>query len=97
MMNQPLPCLVCGMQPSSAFGDHAPDSKHQPNDAVMFTASGNYGSSVWDPMMGSQLLLVNICDECLVLGKDRIAVMTTIHQPDTREFKPWEPDCDDVA
>jgi hypothetical protein len=89
-LNQPLPCLVCGMQPN-AVGGHG----MQPYDALMFDAgSGHYGSGVWDTMSGARSLSINVCDDCLVAHKDRVAVVTKV-EPVARvvfEFTPWEPD-----
>ena len=55
------PCLVCGE------GLSDPESAMCPDEVVgtRFTASGNYGSGVWDPMTSGQWLEIQVCDPCL--------------------------------
>lgn len=56
-----FPCLICGMALTRAFDEY----EAQPDDAVMGTITGNYGSTVFDPFDGTALAF-NVCDECLV-------------------------------
>lgn len=64
-----LPCIRCGRKLHSSFPG---TSLTEPSDGVVFTAYGNYGSQVWDPMddpIGvhpTKSLKINICDDCLV-------------------------------
>lgn len=89
---KPMPCIVCGTQ-LEPIGNVA---VHQPNDATIFKASGNYGSGVWDPMSGGVYLTINVCDECLVARKDRVSmVQTTPREPEitiTAWDHPWDGD-----
>lgn len=62
-----LPCFVCGENLQSA----APGVVNQPLDGLAFTTHGHYGSGVYDPMDGSWLEL-NICDVCVLAGKERV-------------------------
>jgi hypothetical protein len=62
---------------------------NQCDDAVMFTAYGNYGSTVFDPMNGNISLLINVCDECIVRNHNRIAVLKEIKPLPTFEHIPW--------
>jgi hypothetical protein len=57
----PPPCVLCGKPLKSAIA--GPDG-NLPLDATIFISHGNYGSTVFDPMDGSALI-VNICDGCL--------------------------------
>lgn len=69
----------------------------QPYAATMFNAgSGHYGSTVWDTMSSGRSLEINVCDECLVKHKDRVAVV--ISRPPVRQpidYTPWDPDATD--
>jgi hypothetical protein len=56
---QDFPCLVCGRVLYRNYTDEG-----QPNDGVVCTTHGNYGSCVFDDMDG-EYLAFNICDECL--------------------------------
>lgn len=86
---EPLPCIVCGFQPEAVGG-----TGYQPVSALMFSAgSGHYGSGVWDTMSGWRSLEINVCDNCLLERKDRVAVAVTppFTRPDP-EFVRWDPD-----
>lgn len=57
-----FPCIICGTKLQACF-----DYVAQPDDGVMCSTSGNYGSTVYDPFDG-RFLAFNICDECLVIA-----------------------------
>lgn len=88
MGDKPLPCIVCGFQPKPVAG-----SGYQPLDALMFDAgSGHYGSGVWDTMDGRRSLTINVCDDCLIARRDRVAVVerTPPARPEV-QLVPWAP------
>ena len=60
MVRDSLPCLVCG----KALERAVPQEQNHPNDAIVCTSHGNYGSGVFDPCDG-HYLEVNVCDSCL--------------------------------
>jgi hypothetical protein len=62
-MSGPLPCIVCRKKLETAI--RSDDVVNQPSEATVFTAKGQYGSTVFDPMDPDLFLEVNICDECL--------------------------------
>lgn len=52
-------CIVCN-EPTEAIDDHCP------NDALIFSSHGNYGSRVWDAAFSdASYLRVIICDKCV--------------------------------
>jgi hypothetical protein len=53
---------------------------NQPVKGVEFITYGHYGSTVFDPMNGTQIA-INICDACLRRAIDAGAVLE-IHRPD---------------
>lgn len=63
-----LPCFVCGTTLQNAF----PDEDNQPEEGTEFRTYGHYGSTFWDSMDGEELVL-NVCDECLRKGTERLA------------------------
>lgn len=71
-MAESFPCLICGCPLERAFDGF----EAQPNDGVMCETSGNYGSTVFDPMDLSELAF-NICDDCLVEKAEQGRVMVT--------------------
>jgi hypothetical protein len=72
----PLPCFACGKDLLCIWGD----GSFQPDDAVTFSSPGNYGSTVFDEMDDSRLM-INICDECLRTHAQRTALSTPIRTP----------------
>lgn len=63
-----VPCFKCGKTLENAF----PDSDNQPSDGTEFSTHGHYGSTFWDSMDG-EVLVLNVCDECLAAQTDRLA------------------------
>lgn len=77
MPAESFPCLVCGKVLTRSSDDY----EAQPNDGLMCQASGNYGSTVFDPFDLS-LLAFNVCDSCMVKAAEQGRVMVTrYHQP----------------
>jgi hypothetical protein len=70
-----LPCIICGTRLKNVWED----AENQPNDGVACTTRGNYGSTVYDPVLTAEFLEFNICDPCLVkaAGQDRIYAART--------------------
>ncbi len=58
-----LPCLKCGRETSPAMP--SPDTETPPADAMLFISYGNYGSRVFDSVLGNEYLLAVICDQCV--------------------------------
>lgn len=86
-MSDPLSCcLCCGRELGLALAGET----SVPWGAVRFTALGNYGSRVYDSVMGNEYLQVNVCDDCLVERRDRVRC---VRYDDRRSevSKPWEP------
>jgi hypothetical protein len=57
-----IPCFVCDKTLPS-FDQH----HNHPAQGIEFRTYGHYGSTVFDPMDSSELI-VNICDQCLLEG-----------------------------
>lgn len=80
----PLPCFVCGVDFDRIPG--GPDN--MPDGGNIFTATGNYGSTVFDPMTNDCSLEINICADCLQKHRERtIMVRTEITR--IRIVEPW--------
>ena len=59
MENLAFPCLLCGAQLEIEF------DKAQPSCGLNFSASGHYGSQVFDNWDGD-CLTFNLCDQCVI-------------------------------
>ncbi len=97
MPTAPLPCIVCGTVPESAFPDTPPwteGAPTQPYGATTFFSAGQYGSTVWDPQDTKQMLRINICDTCLRVAAARhcVVVSTRVPKEPQYSYKEWEPD-----
>jgi hypothetical protein len=73
-MAKSFPCIICGKE-LSGYGDPE-EVVAQPDNGVMCTTYGNYGSTVFDPMDGS-FLAFNICDDCLVEAGEKGTLFLT--------------------
>ena len=78
------PCLVCGKALEDAFA--ADQDWNQPNDAVAFTANGNYGSTVFDPIDSLEALDINVCDTCLLTAAAQGRVQRVIRFRPVKEL-----------
>lgn len=67
-----FPCIKCGATLTRVTSDY----EGQPNDGIMCTSYGNYGSTVFDPMDGSYLAF-NICDPCVKRAAKQGRLMVT--------------------
>jgi len=63
-----MSCLCCGTD-CGTF--------REPHRATAWSATGNYGSTLYDPMTGSCSLQVYICDTCLKEREDRVISINT--------------------
>jgi hypothetical protein len=75
-----LPCLACGAR---LLNVDCTECDNQPLDGVEFTSLGHYGSTVFDPMDGSRLV-INVCDACLKARHSRIGWQADAHAPVVR-------------
>jgi len=66
-------CFKCNKQLESAFGD-LPDDHLTPRRGLIFEATGNFGSRIYDPTSTAPSLVVWICDDCIVEHKDQVKV-----------------------
>jgi len=62
-------------------------------DGLIFRATGNYGSSVHDPMPSceEEILQVVICDRCIKTGSNRVSKLYDIKREDTARIKRFKP------
>lgn len=80
-----LPCIVCDKQ----LEDAMPDVDNQPYDATAFTASGHYGLTVFDPMVGNTMLEINVCTECLTLKHKSVFHVTVERKRPVLTYITW--------
>jgi hypothetical protein len=77
------PCVRCGRVLTLAM-----EGETMPWAGTVFTAPGNYGSTVFDPIMGGEELMVTICDDCLRhVAKTQPGVIRLV-TPDRSHRKP---------
>ena len=80
-----IPCMLCGKDLRNVWDDIT-----QPSGGVQFTSYGNFGSRVFDPMNGEQLV-IHFCDDCLIDRKDIILHRKIIEREVTQFQKMWKP------
>jgi hypothetical protein len=55
---------------------------HDPTlDAITLNSTGNFGSSVWDPVIGGAGIEITICDGCLYERQLHAIQYETTHVP----------------
>lgn len=86
------PCFICGKPLESVFPEPCEGIYNQPYQATVFHSHGHYGSTVFDPIRNGKYIEINICDTCLVKGKDRVLRVDSIAQEPVYEVRSWDPD-----
>jgi hypothetical protein len=62
-----MKCFKCDKPLKKAVPDSVADDPNiQPDYATMWHSHGNYGSTVFDSIYGEEMLVILICDDCLV-------------------------------
>lgn len=88
-IRRPIPCFVCGKELDPVI--KVDDDQRQPWGATQFFTYGNFGSTVFDEVDGSQLR-INICDDHLLERRDRVYHSLYIDLPKHEQYyRPWEP------
>jgi hypothetical protein len=106
MSNDALPCIRCDKRLLNVDPDY---SENQPNDGLAFLSRGHYGTTLFDPMDGS-IIVINVCDVCLrkaarkeqVLWNRSQKPIHCIDHPDMQlglfltdtPYLPWDPEVD---
>jgi hypothetical protein len=72
------PCIICGVELTRVLEDF----EQQPNDGIMCSSGGNYGSTVFDDAIHGEYLEFNICDPCVVRAGEQGRLWVR------RKFKP---------
>lgn len=80
-------CFKCDKSLPEVFEDR---ENNQPYGGTSFVSHGHYGSTIFDPMDGSFLEL-QICDDCLAKGKERILLGHTRTKRET-DYVAWNPE-----
>lgn len=87
-MSNTLPCFKCGKALEPVLPDDS--DRNQPYSGVVFSTHGQYGSAVFDEFDGAKLA-INICDTCLIAGREIVLHQEGIPR---RVWEAWEPDVD---
>jgi hypothetical protein len=72
-------CLVCDVLLDSTDDPGGFSPVPMPNGATQFLASGNYGSTVWDPQSEDRIeLMVWVCDSCLLARRSAVLLAQSL-------------------
>jgi hypothetical protein len=73
-------CFKCLKELNPAFPDSEKfENGKEPSRGLIFSATGNYGSRVYDPTMSAPALVIWICDDCIVVHKELVEVRRYAH------------------
>lgn len=81
-------CIACRKKLKPVF-DSLPD---QPNDALIFSSAGTFGSKIFDPM-DSSCLVVYLCDACVEAAShdDAVQFRPRSRPAEPRPLEIWRP------
>lgn len=91
-----IKCFCCGKKMDVYWdeGEKGRESVPSQLSGLWFIATGNYGSTIYDPLSDlDQHLRIAICDECVVNKKNEVTHIT-IHKKITSTADPFDPDED---
>jgi len=99
----PLPtydreCLICGKKLEPSVGTYFDDDPAEVQlvpayPGVLFETTGNYGSTIFDSVMGNEHLHVVICDDCLKERASRVFFFKTMsRQRKMYDIQRWNPE-----
>lgn len=86
-------CIVCDKLLESAFPTVPfEEVGTQPSEGVIFFASGNYGSTIFDPVSYAHYqITINICDGCIVAKQGLITKVVPKRVKPSYEYLPYDP------
>lgn len=88
-MSVSLPCIIC----EKSLEDIDLEQEHnQPYGGTVFSSTGNYGSTVWDPTspFSREFLELNICDDCLTNCADKGYVLhVDVNTKSEYKYETW--------
>ena len=94
MTKKKVACFLCGKKLKTEERENKdPSLIGIVYDGIIFRATGNYGSSVFDPMPDDGFLEIIICDECVTKEASKIKRVKNIRryvtvEADIGEFDP---------
>lgn len=85
-------CFKCGKQIKKEYHNNDPTALSAVHNGLIFRTSGNYGSTIFDPITIEEYLEVIICDDCCKVNKESIKHISNIKRSQivTAEVKPFE-------
>lgn len=88
-------CIVCDKGLVSAFGGNQQNEdewNNPPDEATVWTTTGNYGSALYDPITNTdEFLQCFICDTCLAKKRNLVQKVSRV-RPVRQElyFEAWD-------
>lgn len=84
-------CVCCGKWLSADFIDDDPLTITPVYDGLIFRATGNFGSTIFDPMpIGvEEILQVVICDDCIKKNARRVTRIYNIKKVMSCDVEPF--------
>jgi hypothetical protein len=93
-------CLACGENLHPGYRESSYTELVFPDNGVIFKATGNYGSQLYDPLTGGQWLEIVVCDSCVAVAAElgRIRKATAVRDKngdwDEPTYVKWSVDDD---
>jgi len=89
-------CFCCGKKLDLDIhcGDDKPHVISPVYEGLRFRSSGNFGSTIYDPMPISkrEFLEIVVCDACIMKRKEKVRHVYGVRTSTTSEAKPFDPE-----
>jgi hypothetical protein len=85
-------CFKCLKELDHVFPVIPDEDGHEPDGGLIFSASGNYGSRVYDPTISAPQLVIWICDSCVIKHKELVAVRSYAFVQTQIQWADFDPD-----
>lgn len=89
-------CFCCGKKLDLDIhcGDDKPHVISPVYEGLRFRSTGNFGSTIYDPMPISsrEFLEIVVCDACIMKKKEKVRHVHSVRTSTTAEAKPFDPE-----
>ena len=84
-------CICCDKKLDAELSDN-PVVISPVYGGIIFRSTGNYGSSIFDPITEEEILQIVICDDCIRNKIKRVIHIYDIQRDVVAQSKPLDPD-----
>lgn len=92
-----MKCFNCEKELANVFPNSEQFEDHrQPSGGLVFTAAGNYGSRIYDPVTSAPALVIWVCDDCIVAHATLVQMRSFTEARREVIWKDFDPNAEDL-